>query len=84
MDLKKMTTQMMEVYRTLFEQGFAAAMSWQEQLERWSNLYWGQILAVPEEAKKGWTEWSKAYKKNCADVKKAMDEGFKNLEALLA
>ena len=37
----------------------------------------------PEEAK-GMTEWTTSYKKNCAEVKKLVDEGFKKLESFTA
>ena len=41
-------------------------------------MYWGQMVNLPEEAKKDMTEWTKSYKKNCADFKKVVDDGFKN------
>jgi hypothetical protein len=84
MDVKQMTTQMIDVYRTAFDNSFSALMTLQEQMERLTNLYWGQVLSIPEETKKGLGEWTKTHKKNCVDFKKAMDEGFKNLESLAA
>uniref|UniRef100_A0A7V4GA29 Phasin family protein n=1 Tax=Desulfobacca acetoxidans TaxID=60893 RepID=A0A7V4GA29_9BACT len=84
LDMKKMTTQMIDMYRTAFDNTFSAMMTLQDQMERMTNLYWGQLLAIPEETKKGLGEWTKSHKKHCADFKKAVDEGFKNLEALAA
>jgi hypothetical protein len=84
MDPKKMSTQMIDVYKTTFNTSFSALMMLQEQMERMVNLYWGQMINVPEEAKKGLNEWTKSYKKNCEDFKKMVDDGFKNLESLAA
>lgn len=82
MDFKKMNKDMMDFYKTTFDQSFGAMVMLQEQMERMTNLYWGQMLGIPEEAKKGLTEWTKSYKKNCEDFKKMVDNGFKNLESL--
>lgn len=84
MDPKKMATQMIEFYRTTFDNSFSAMMTLREQMERMSGLYWGQMVNLPEEAKKGLNEWTKSYKKNCEDFKKAVDNGFKNLESFAA
>lgn len=84
MDSSKMTAQMMELYKTTFDNSFHAMMTLRDQMERLSNLYWGQLVALPEEVKKGMAEWTKSYKKNCEDFKKAVDEGFKNLQSLSA
>jgi hypothetical protein len=47
-------------------------------------MYWGQMVNLPEEAKKGLSEWTKSHKRNCEDFKKMVDDGFKNLESLSA
>lgn len=79
-----MTNQMLEVYRYAFENSFATLMTLQEQLERIANLYWGQMMAIPEEAKRGLAEWNKSSRKNWADLKKMVDDGFKTLESFAA
>jgi hypothetical protein len=84
MDAKKMTTQMIEAYKATFDTSFSTLMTLQEQMERMSNLFWGQMVNLPEEAKKGLNEWTKSYKKNCEDFKKMVDDGFKSLESLAA
>jgi len=84
MDNKKLTTQMLDFYRFAFENSFAGLMTLHDQVERFANLYWGQMLAIPEEAKKGLAEWNKASRKNWADLKKVVDEGFKQLESWAA
>jgi hypothetical protein len=83
MDPKKMGKQMIEFYKTTFDNSFGAMMMLQEQMERMANLYWGQMVNVPDEFKKGLTEWTKSYKKNCEDFKKMMDDSFKKLESFI-
>ena len=82
MDPKKMGKQMLDFYKSTFENSYNAMMMLQEQMERMGNLYWGQMVNVPDEVKKGVTEWSKSYKKNCEDFKKGVDDNFKKLESL--
>ena len=82
MDAKKMGKQMMDFYKSTFDNSFSAMMMLQEQMERMASLYSGQMGNVPDEVKKGVTEWTKSYKKNCEDFKKAVDDNFKKLESL--
>ncbi len=84
MDPKKMGKQMIDFYKTTFDNSFSAMMMLQEQMERMTNMYWGQMVNVPDEVKKGVTEWTKSYKKNCEDFKKMIDESFKKLESFVA
>jgi hypothetical protein len=84
MDSKKIGKQMIDFYKTTFDNSFSAMMMLQEQMERMTNLYWGQMVNFPQEAKKGLNEWTKSYNKNCEDFKKVVDDGFKNLESLSA
>ncbi len=84
MDPKQMGKQMIDFYKTTFGNSFSAMMMLQEQMERMTNMYWGQMVNLPDEAKKGLAEWTKNYKKNCEDFKKMMDESFKKLESFVA
>ena len=84
MDTKKMGQQMMDFYKTSFDNSFNTMMMLQEQMERLGTMYWGQMVNLPEEAKKDLTEWTTSYKKNCADFKKVVDDGFKKLESFTA
>ncbi len=83
MDPKKMGKQMIDFYKTSFDNSFSAMMMLQEQMERMTNMYWGQMVNLPDEAKKGLADWTKSYKKNCEDFKKMMDENFKKLESFV-
>ena len=81
MDPKKMGKQMLDFYKTSFDNSYSAMMMLQEQMERMGTMYWGQMVNLPEEAKKDLTEWTKSYKQNCADFKKAVDGNFQKLES---
>ncbi|MFZ5448210.1 MAG: hypothetical protein ACOZFS_06190 [Thermodesulfobacteriota bacterium] len=84
MDPKKLSQQMIDFYKTAFDNSFNAMMMLQEQMERMTNMYWGQMVNLPQEAKKGLNDWTKSYNKNCEDFKKVVDDGFKNLESFSA
>ena len=84
MDPKKMGKQMMDFYKTTFDNSFSAMMMLQEQMERMGAMYWGQMVNLPEEAKKGMAELTKSHKKHCEDFKKAVDDGFQKLESFSA
>lgn len=84
MDHKKLGQQMIDFYKTTFDNSFNTIMMFQEQTERMTSLYWGQMVNIPQEAKKGLNEWTKSYNKNCEDFKKVVDDGFKNLESFSA
>ncbi len=83
-DTKKMGQQMVEFYKTSFDNSFNTMMMLQDQMERLGAMYWGQMLSLPEEAKKDMAEWTKSYKKNCAEFKKAVDGGYQKLESFSA
>ena len=84
MDMKKMGQQMVDFYKTSFDNSFNTMMMLQEQMERLGTMYWGQMVSLPEEAKKDMAEWTKSYKKNCAEFKKAVDDGFQKMESFSA
>ena len=84
MDTKKMGQQIVDFYKTSFDNSFNTMMMLQDQMDRLDAMYWGQMLNLPEEAKKDMAEWTKSYKKNCAEFKKAVDDGFQKLESFSA
>ncbi len=84
MDMKKVGQQTMDLYKTAFDNSYDAMMMYQEQMLRLGAMYWGQMVNLPEEAKKDLTEWAAAYKKNCAEFKKVVEDNFKKLESYTA
>jgi hypothetical protein len=81
MDPKQMGKQMIDFCKTTFDNSFNTMTMLQEQAERMTSLYWGQMVNLPQEAKKGLNELTKSHNKNCEDFKKVVDDGFKNLES---
>ena len=84
MDMKKMGKQMVDFYKTSFDNSFNTMMMLQEQMDRLDAMYGGQMVNLPEEAKKDMAEWTKSYKKNCTEFKKVVDDGFQKLESFSA
>jgi hypothetical protein len=77
---RKIAKQMMDVYKAGFDNSFNALLMVQEQMERMASMSMDQTMAMPEEAKKAFTEWAKAYKKGCEDYRKSVDDNFKRVE----
>lgn len=77
---RKMAKQMMDFYKASFDNSFNALLMVQNQMERLATMSLEQTLAMPEEAKKAFTEWAKAYKKGCDDYRKTVDDNFKRVE----
>ena len=51
MDMKKMNQQMIDLYKTTYDNSYNSMMMLQEQMERLGAMYWGQMVSLPEEVK---------------------------------
>lgn len=83
MEPKKMAKQMLDSYKSTFDNLFSAMLMLQDQMQRMSSMFIEQTTALPEEGKKALNEWIKGYQKGCEEFKKAMDENFKRVESFL-
>ena len=54
MDMKKMGQQMVDLYKTSFDNSFNTMMMLQEQMERLGTMYWGQMVSLPRRGQKGY------------------------------
>jgi hypothetical protein len=81
MEPRKMAKQMIDFYKSTFDNSFSAMLMLQEQMQRMTSMFIEQTSAIPEEGKKALNEWLKAYKKGCEEFKKAVDESFKRVES---
>jgi hypothetical protein len=81
MEPRKMAKQMIDFYKSTFDNSFSTLLMLQEQMERMTSVFFEQTTAIPEEGKKALKEWTKAYKKGCEEFKKAVDENFKRVES---
>jgi hypothetical protein len=80
MDPAKISKQMIDFQKTMFDNTFNAMVLVQEQTERTANTLLDQATWMPEEGKKAITDWVNAYKKGREDFKKGVDENFKRVE----
>ncbi len=60
-DMKQMGQQMIDLYKTIFDNSFSTIMMLQEQMERLGTTYLGQMVILPEEAKKNLGELNQNY-----------------------
>jgi hypothetical protein len=81
MEPRKMAKQMIDFYKSTFDNSFSAMLMLQEQMQRMTSMFIEQTSAIPEEGKKALNEWLKAYKKGCEEFKKSVDESFKRVES---
>ncbi len=80
MEPHKLAKQMIDFYKTTFDNSFNAQILILEQMERMTSMFLAQTPVFPEEGKKVLNEWLKAYKKSFEDFKKSVDENFKRVE----
>jgi len=84
MDPKQIAKQMIDFSKTAFDNSFEAMTVVQDNTEKIVNTFIEQNTMMPEEAKKAFADWIKAYKKGRTDFKATADENFKKVEALFA
>ena len=80
MDTARLAKQTLDFYRTNFENTFRTLTLLQEQTQVLIATQMEQTAGLPAEGKKLVNDWMKAYRKNCEEFKKAVDENFNRLE----
>jgi hypothetical protein len=81
---RKMAKQILDFHKASFDTYFNNLIMIQEQMDRMSSMFMDQTTALPEEAKKAMTYWTKTYKKSCDEFKKTVDDNYKRVEAFFA
>lgn len=84
MDPKQVAKQMIDFSKTAFDNSFEAMAVVQDNTEKIVNNFIEQNTMMPDDAKKAFADWIKAYKKGRNDFKATADENFKKVEALFA
>lgn len=82
MEQGKMAKQMFGYQKSLFESSFSALCTIQEQTEQMTRTFINQMPWIPEEGKKTLTQSMESYKKARDNFKKAVDDGYAQLEKL--
>jgi polyhydroxyalkanoate synthesis regulator phasin len=76
----KFAKQMIDFYKSTFDNSFNAMVMLQEQTEKTMKTALDQATWLPAEGKKVVDEWVKAYKQGREEFKKALDENFKKVD----
>jgi hypothetical protein len=84
MEQAKMTRQMIEFYKTTFDNTFNAMMILQEQTEKMVGLFLEQSPWFPKEGKEAVNEWVKTYKRGRDTYKTSVDESYKKVKEYFA
>jgi hypothetical protein len=84
MEQTKMTRQMIEFYKTTFDNTFNATTILQEQTEKMVGLFLEQSPWFPKEGKDAVNEWIKTYKRGREVYKKSADESYKKVRDYFA
>ena len=77
----KFAKQMIDFYKSTFDNSFNAMVMLQEQTEKNMKMALDQATWLPAEGKKVIDEWVKAYKQGRDEFKKVTEENFKKVEA---
>lgn len=75
-----MTKQLIEFNKNTFDGGFKAITMFQDQTEKTFHSMLDQATWMPAESKKMMNDWIDNCKKGREELKKMIDEGFKQIE----
>jgi hypothetical protein len=84
MEQLKFAKQMIDFYKTTFDNTFNAMVMVQEQMEKVSSIALQQATWLPEEGVKTIDEWNASYRKGRDEFKGMVDENFKKVEEFFA
>ena len=76
----KFAKQMIDFYKSTFDNSFNAMVMLQEQTEKTMKTALDQATWLPAEGKKVVDEWVKAYKQGRDEFKRVVEENFKKVE----
>jgi hypothetical protein len=80
METEKMAKQMVDFYKSTYDNSYNAMVMVQEQMERGVRTMLDQATWLPEEGRKVLDEWLKAYKQGREELKKTVEENYKKVE----
>ncbi len=84
MDMKTMALQMVDLQKAAFDNGYETIITLQDQAEKVLNAFMDQTGWFPAEGKGALLECTNMYKKGRDDFKKAIDDGFDQLEGYVS
>ena len=80
MEQTKIAKQMVDFYKTSFDNTFNAMAMLQDQNEQMVNMFLAQATWLPEQGKKPIQDWVKTFKTGREQFKKTVEENFKKVE----
>ena len=80
MEQAKLTRQMIEFYKTTFDNTFNAMTILQEQTEKMVGLFLEQSPRFPKEGKDAVSEWIRTYKQGRDVYKNSANESYKKVK----
>lgn len=82
MDTKKLVNQMIEFNQTTFNNAYDSMVLMQDQFESIANKALDQTNMVPEQGRRAMESWAQLFKNSRKNIKKHIDDGFKQAEKL--
>jgi hypothetical protein len=83
MGKKETMQQMIDVHKTSFDNFFSAMVLYQNQAEKLLKNFVEKTPGISDEGKKVIDQWCDVYKKGIDNFKKAIDDGYTQIETLL-
>ena len=80
MDFKKNGKQIMDFYKTAFDNSFSTMCAIQEQAEKMVTTAFEQAPWYPKEGSKVINDWLNAYKQGRDNYKATVDENFRKID----
>jgi hypothetical protein len=80
MEAEKLTKQMIEFQKTVFNNTFEIVMAVQDQSEEISRSWCEKNSILPDQSKKVMLEWGHIIKQSLKEYKKAINLGFETIE----
>ena len=80
---KETMQQMIDVHKTSFDNFFSAMVLYQNQAEKLLKNFVEKTPGISDEGKKVIDQWCDVYKKGIDNFKKAIDDGYTQIETLL-
>jgi hypothetical protein len=76
MDTKTLVSQMIDVQKSSFDNGYETIITLQDQAEKIVNAFLDQATWIPSESRGAMSEWTNMYKKGRDDFRKLVDDGY--------
>jgi len=83
MGKKEMMQQMIDVHKTSFDNFFSTMVLYQNQAEKLLKSFVENTPGISDEGKKVIDQWCDIYKNGIDNFKKAIDDGYPQIETLL-